>query len=36
VLANKPAKSAKTLQITVKEDNAPIINGRWVHILHVG
>lgn len=28
VLANKPAKSAKTLQITVKEDNAPIINGR--------
>ncbi|PNF29921.1 hypothetical protein B7P43_G07271 [Cryptotermes secundus] len=28
LLANKPAKSAKTLQIVVKEDNAPIINGR--------
>lgn len=28
LLANKPAKSAKTLQIIVKEADMPIINGR--------
>lgn len=34
LLANKPSKSAKTLQIIVKEADAPIINGRFVHVLY--
>jgi hypothetical protein len=33
LLANKPAKSAKTLQISVTEANAPILSGRLDHIM---